>query len=348
MMRWARAFLLLLVVSGCGPNEPPLRETTRLLMGTLVSIKTWTLPEATEQTAVAAAFAEMERIEGEMSSHRPGTPVHRVNAAPRGRWQPVSGELAALLNRADAFRARSGGAFDPGLEPLTRLWGFSADPPATAPPPPDALAAWREQRRQGRSIQVREDATGAEVRLENGAVGLDLGAIAKGYAVDQAIEVLRRHGVENAIVNGGGNLRVIGKKGEKPWRIGVQHPRDPERPIVAAEIAGDRAVVTSGDYERYFIHQGRRYHHLLDPESGLPTDNGLVSVTIQAPTAETADALSTAVFVLGMEKGLALLQEMPDVAGLLITRTGEHHATAGFIGTWLGGAWPQEANPPAP
>jgi thiamine biosynthesis lipoprotein len=161
---------------------------------------------------------------------------------------------------------------------------------------------------------------------------VDLGAIAKGYAIDRALAVLRSFGITSAAINAGGDIGLLGSKQDRPWRIGVQHPRQPGEVLVTIE-ARDRAVVTSGDYERFFERDGRRYHHLFDPHSGYPADR-CQSVTVLAPNAMLADALATALFVLGPEAGLALLHDYPGVDALIVAADGRWHTTpalAAFI-----------------
>lgn len=325
----------LLLLAGCG-EEIKSHDTTRLLMGTLVAITTWGVPTEQETPAVAAAFAEMERVEKLMSSYLEGTAVDRINRAPRGEWHEVPEELALVLELGLRMQELSGDAFDPGLFEVSRLWGFSGAVEPHEPPPPAVLDELVRQRRcAGITLGLQQGKP--HVYLENAAVGIDLGGIAKGYAVDRAVAVLRRHGVENAIVTAGGDMRVIGNKGGKPWRIGVQHPRDKAKAVAMSEVTGDLAISTSGDYERFFTHNGVRYHHLLNPADGRPARSGLLSVTIQAANSMTADALSTAVFVLGADKGLRFLEQQPGAEGLVVQEGMLWRKTQGFVGTWLGG-----------
>jgi thiamine biosynthesis lipoprotein len=169
---------------------------------------------------------------------------------------------------------------------------------------------------------------GRRVEKAHPALTVDLGAIAKGYAIDRAAEVLRRAGIESAAINAGGDIRLIGDHGARPWRIAIQHPRDSARPLATLELA-DAAVVTSGDYERFFEQDGVRYHHIFDPRTGYPAGR-CQSVTVVAPSAALADALSTAVFVLGPEEGFALLQRFPEAEGLIVAADGTPQASPGL------------------
>ncbi|MBF0127808.1 MAG: FAD:protein FMN transferase [Magnetococcales bacterium] len=307
-----------------------------MLMGTLVSISTWGVGETVGARAVGLAFDEMARIEALMSRMRPQSVVAQLNRGKRGEERVVPAELGGLLEQGLELGRRSGGAFDIGLAPLSDLWGFSLDPPPTAPPPADALAGWLEERgsMSGSGIDIGP-APDNRLRLANGSVGLDLGGIAKGHAVDRAMEVLRREGVENALINAGGDMLVAGSKGGTPWHVGLRDPRDQSGVVAVLELAGRVALSTSGDYERFFMLDGVRYHHILDPRTGHPARSGLVSVSIQAPDSTIADGLSTAVFVLGETAGLALLRHHPGCEALLIREDGGHVRTGGFQGRWV-------------
>lgn len=324
-------WIAVLLLAGCQP-APQALTSTRLQMGTLFTITLWGSSDAPAQ----AAFAEIDRLEQLLSAHRPQTVVAKLNAGPRGEWVTIPDELGRVLVKAFTFRAASEGAFDVGMWRLSELWELSSEPLPSAPPPADKVAAWKAAYRPD-DVALRKVDGMYQLRLGSAAVALDLGGIGKGYAVDRAIEVLRQAGVENAIVNAGGNLRVIGSKGGQPWKIGVQHPRRPQEAIAALALQGDVSLSTSGDYERYFIHEGERYHHIMDPATGYPARAGVVEATVQAVDAASADALSTAVFVLGAERGLQLLAGIPQTEGLLVLSDGATRQSPGFRGELLTG-----------
>jgi len=281
------------------PEPGPLQET-RLLMGTTVTIEADGLPRDRLSAAAAAAFAEIARIEALMSPHVPGSDVARLSAATREAV--VSPETATVIAQGLEVAARSDGAFDLTLGRLKELWGIEAEAPRI-PTAAEIAAALEGTGPEALSV------TGPLVRKRTPQLAIDLGGIAKGYAVDRALAVLREQGVTSAAVNAGGDIALLGSKQGRPWRIGVQHPRHAGE-VLATVVAVDRAVVTSGDYERYFERGGRRYHHLFDPQRGYPADL-CQSVTVLAPEAMLADALATALFVLGPERGLALLHGYP-------------------------------------
>ncbi|MBF0272296.1 MAG: FAD:protein FMN transferase [Magnetococcales bacterium] len=306
------------------------RVSTRLQMGTLVSITTWGVPDPQADQAMDRAFDEIGRIEALTSRFIPSSAVSQLNDAQRDQEQSVPEELAKVIAQGVEIGKRSGGVFDIGIGPLSDLWGFSREPPPTAPPAPEAVSRWRDTRAHTPEPAILLTPE-RRVRLASGAVALDLGGIAKGYAVERAMTVLRQAGVANALINAGGDMRLTGDKSGKPWHIGLRDPRNPGGVVAVMDLTGSRAVSTSGDYERFFIADGVRYHHILDPRSGAPARSGLISVTIQAMDSMTADGLSTAVFVLGETEGLKLLTYFPGSEALLIREDGHFVQTPGFV-----------------
>lgn len=292
-------------------------------MGTTVSIAVADASSAEAQQAVAAARAEMERIGREWYPWKDDGELVRVNAAlAEGRSVAVSAELAALLNRASEFHRQSEGVFDPAIGKLVRLWGFHlAESDTRTPPSVDQLNAWRANRPALADLTV----AGNIVRSRRRDVVLDLGAIGKGYAVDRAIDILRAHGVENALVNAGGNVRGIGRKDAGPWRIAIRHPRADE-PLGWLELDGGESVSTSGDYERFAIVAARRVHHLIDPRTGEPAVH-TQAVTVIAADATTADAASTAIFIAGPEAWRRVARAMGVVHVLRVDATGQIETT---------------------
>ena len=304
-------------IISCGSgDELKITKVSRIVMGTLVEISA-VGPTDKTQPAIDAAFSELKRVENLTSFHK-SSDLTRLNKSSGEGPQTVDPELVGLITKSLEFSALSQGAFDPSIGPVAQLWNFSGE---SGPRLPDSaeigkilpLIGWE---------QVLVDEDGHSVSLAKAGMALDLGAIAKGYAIDKATQKLKSLGVKAALVNAGGDIVAYGEKEPgKPWKIGVQDPRNPGGVIAVAELK-DRAMVTSGDYERSFEDAGKRYHHLLDPKTGYPAD-GLQSVTIVAADGVTADALSTAVFVLGEEKGIRLIESLPDVAALLVDAQGK-------------------------
>ncbi|MDO3378396.1 FAD:protein FMN transferase [Geoalkalibacter halelectricus] len=299
-------------------REQQVRQS-RILMGTVVEINVLDQDARRAQAAVEAAFAEMARIEELMSVQRPDSEVARLGRAEQSL--AVSTETAEVLALGLEIARRSAGAFDPSLGRLKALWDLEGDAPRI--PEQAAIAAALE----GIGPQALR-LEGLRVYKAHPELVVDLGGIAKGYAVDRAVAVLEQAGIASASVNAGGDLRLLGGRGERPWRIGIQHPREAGEVLTILELS-DRAVVTSGDYERYFEQDGRRYHHIFDPRTGFPAD-AVQSVTLVADSAMLADALATAVFVLGPRQGLDLVGEFPGVEVLIVDAAGALHASAGM------------------
>ena len=215
----------------------------------------------------------------------------------------------------------SHGAFDLTLGQLKELWGINTDHPYVP----------TEGERHRAMIGIGMDALqvdGRVVSKRDPALQVDLGGIAKGYAVDRAVALLRQAGITSAAVNAGGDISLIGDRQGQPWRIGIQHPRKPGDVLVTLPLV-DRAVVTSGDYERFFEQDGIRYHHIFDPATGAPA-RLCQSVTVIAANAATADALATAAFVLGPEQGLRMLEAENGVEGLIVALDGRVAKTTGL------------------
>jgi thiamine biosynthesis lipoprotein len=219
---------------------------------------------------------------------------------------PEQEDKAVAAISSDFQRMRqSEGLFDPAIGGLLNLWGFQGDGRPNGPPPErEAIAAWVEANPRMDDLTLQGDT----LRSANPAVQLDFGAFAKGYAVDLAIARLREFGIEDAIINAGGDLRAIGSKDGKPWRVGIRHPQG-EGVLAALEVSGDESVFTSGNYERYREHEGVRYNHILDPRSGMPVD-GVTSVTVIHDNGAVADAAATALVVAGAKEWHRIARQM--------------------------------------
>lgn len=298
-------------------QSPPLYHETRFLMDTFVNVTIAGLAPEQASRAADEAFERMEEVDRQMARVE-GSPLWALNEAGGGQADAMT---AKVIRVALEWAARSRGAFDPTLATLIDLWDIPAGP---KPPPSDEEVAdaltrtgWQRARWLGSMHSVR---------LEG--VALDLGAIAKGYAVDLAAEALHRSNASGFIIDGGGDLMVWGDKYGKPWRVGIQDPDRPGLRFRVVELPFG-ALVTSGDYERAYDWEGQRIHHILDPKTGRPA-TGCRSVTVWAQRVMDADAVATAVFVMGPEAGLAWLEELADVEGLIIDAEGDIHVSSGF------------------
>lgn len=325
-IRAPRAFFLrvlcvlggFLFLAGC-QQQPAEYRTQFLALGTLVEVQIAGLPRARAEQAAEAVRRDMQAF---TARWRPAgdSELARINAAlAAGETVTLDPEGARMLREARRLSRLSGGRFNPAIYRLIRLWGFDSGEPAGPPPAPADIAERVAARPSMDDLRLQ----GLRLGTRNPAVQLDFGASAKGVAVDRAIRILRGQGVENAIVNAGGDLRAIGRfigpAGTRDWRIGIRHPRRHGDVLASVEIAGDLAVFTSGDYERYYEYQGRRYHHILDPATGYPA-RGLSSVTVLHRDAVLADAASTALFVAGPDDWPAVARAM-GLQQVMVVRT---------------------------
>ncbi len=290
-------------------------------MGTSLVITVLGDDAAKLDAAIDAAIAEIRRVEDVMTDWRPSE-LMRVNEhAGKGPWRAPE-EVVRLIARGLEISEITGGAFDMTFASAGKLWSFKESPEAL-PSPSDVEAALRHVDWK----RVEADLEANTVAMPEG-FRIGLGGIAKGYGVDRAMDVLRRHGIKHAMVNAGGDLKALGLKRGKTWQIAIKHPRDRER-VVAVLPVSNTCVVTSGDYERFFELDGRRYHHILDPRTGYPS-TGCMSATVVAPDAAVADALATALCVLGPAEGLALVERIPRVEAIAIGMDGEVRVSSGL------------------
>lgn len=282
----------------------PLKQT-EMIMGTLVEI---TVIPGNEK-AIREAFEALKKVDALMSTYKEDSEISILNR--EGKAQ-VSEETLEVIEDAIKFSNLTDGAFDITCRPLINLWkrAKKEEKVPTEEEIEEAISLVDYQR-----IILEAN----QIRLEKKGMQIDLGGIAKGYAVDKAIEALKKNGIKRALVNAGGDLYALGtdRQGEK-WQIGVQDPREEDKIIDIIKVK-DKAVATSGDYRRYFTLEGKRFSHIVNPKTGLTVQDVPMSVTIIGPDATTTDALSTGVFVLGPEEGMKLIESLPEVEGMIIS-----------------------------
>jgi thiamine biosynthesis lipoprotein len=276
--------------------------------------------------AIQDAFKKMRYIESVMNFYDPNSETSKINKYAGKKYVEVSYEMCEILQEALKYSKLTDGAFDVTIGSLSKLWNFGS---AKVPPPKEdiidntLLVNYRD---------LKLNINRREILLTREGMKIDLGGIAKGYAVEQAAKVLKDAGCKNFLINLGGNIKAVGTNPwGMPWKIGVRHPRQKGNILTVLKLHGNMAVATSGDYERYFIYEGHRYHHILDPKSGYPVSNGCISVTIITASAFIADILSTAVFVLGHKAGMDLIDELEGVEGIIVTDH-ETFLSAGIAG----------------
>lgn len=324
-MSWNRPLIIVLLAGVLALTwwrlQPADSEINRsqLLMGTVVDIMAAGEPPDRLEDAVDAAFAEINRLDHLFSSYQPDSEVARLSRSAGG--DVLSDDALTVLTLGLQVARRSDGAFDLTLGRLKSLWGIDGDHPVV----PDRQAIANALVGIGPGALSLD---GRRLRKRSAELQIDLGGIAKGYAVDRAIAVLKADGVTGAAVNAGGDMYLLGQRQGRPWRIGIQHPRQ-KGAVVATVQVQNRAVVTSGDYERFFEQDGQRYHHIFDPQSGFPARK-CQSVTIITDSVALGDALATAAFVLGPKAGLQLLEQYPGTEALIVAADGSLHTSPGW------------------
>jgi thiamine biosynthesis lipoprotein len=273
------------------------------------------------------AFAEFDRLDALLSVWKPESDVVRINAAAGRSPVKVGREAIEVLTTARQLSEWTNGKFDVTFGALAEVWKFDHDQDNRVPPRAEIEA--RLPRVDFRAVQIDERAGTVFVAREG--VRVHLGGIGKGYAVERASAILRAAGLLDFMVQAGGDLFVSGRPGDTPWRLGIQDPRGAADDSFATIELRDATLSTSGDYERFFVENGRRYHHILDPDLGEPA-RGAVSVTIVTASPTLADGLSTGVFLLGPEAGMALVERLPDVEAVIVTAANEVQISSGLQG----------------
>jgi thiamine biosynthesis lipoprotein len=283
-------------------------------MGTRIHVELWAGTRATGEADIDAVMREMQRIDLAMSTYKPTSEVSRVNARAARAPLRISRELFDLLCTAVEYSRITDGAFDVTYASVGFMYDFHRRLKPTAAQIEAALPAVNY-----RNLEL--DPKRRTIHFTREGVRIDLGGIAKGYAVDRGITILQARGIRHALVSAGGDSRIIGDRFGKPWVVGIRHPDHKEQVIARIPLV-DTAISTSGDYERYFDENGVRYHHIIDPATGRPASK-VRSATILAPTATRTDGLSKTAFVLGPEAALEIYNRLEDVDAILVAPDGQ-------------------------
>ncbi|MBT0960054.1 FAD:protein FMN transferase [Denitromonas iodatirespirans] len=281
-----RILLLCLAVALTGCSRSSVHQQEAFVFGTRVEVLVWGNDDAAAQHAMGAVLREFDRLHTAYHAWSPSELTALNAALANGERAPVSAELATMLADAQRLAAIGDQLFNPALGKLVALWGFHSDQFSPQQPAPTALRALVDSAPSMADLHI----DGGEVWSDNPDVQLDLGGYAKGYALDRAAAILRAEGIENALINIGGNVMALGRKGDHPWQVGIQHPRAPQ-PIAVLALYDGEAIGTSGDYQRYFELDGRRFSHLIDPRTGEPA-SGTQAVTVLVPPRVGAGVLS--------------------------------------------------------
>jgi thiamine biosynthesis lipoprotein len=325
-----RAIAILLVVSSAAAWAKPAKiEYKDKAMGTWVSLWIWSDKSEAASKASKEVFDEMHRLDAMMSNFKPDSEIGQVNANAGIKPVKVGDETIAVIQRALDVSKRSAGIFDISVGAFKGMWKFDDDMDGTLPDPKEVekrrkLVNWKD---------IAVDAKHKTVFLKKKGMAITLGGIAKGYAVDKCVEILKKEGFTDFMVQAGGDMYIAGSKGDDPWMVGIRDPRGPAGTMFAVAPVKDHSFSTSGDYERGFVKDGVRYHHILDPRNGQPA-RASRSVTIRAKDAFTADAWSKVMFIYGWKDGMTIIQreKLEDFDVVWVDDQNEVHMTDAIKG----------------
>lgn len=323
---WYRLFLLavLLALAGCG--REPAHQSQSYVFGTLVDISIYGESEERARELSNHVLQEFQRLHDQLHAWKAGSELDRLNSAfARGKPAKISPELAGILTDATRLSRQSGGLFNPAIGHLIQTWGFQGEEFKPVRPDPAEIHKWVAANPQMTDIVIEN----GQARSRNPAVRLDLGGYAKGWSLDLAADYLRQQHVKGALINIGGNIIAIGRHGDRPWRVGIQHPRQPG-PVASVELPDGWAIGTSGDYQRYFELDGKRYCHVLDPRTGQPAQGVQAVSILVSPNSHAgtlSDVASKPIFLSG-ESWRKAAQRMGIAHAMLIDAQGKIHLTA--------------------
>lgn len=292
------------------------------IMGTRISVEVWSEDKALADRSMDSVMAEMHRIDRQLSPYKADSELSLVNDRAADEAVVVSDEMLMLLERSLYYSRISDGAFDISFASVGRFYDYREG----RQPDQETLESHLPAI-DYRAIELNTEAK--SVRFLHPLLKIDLGGIAKGYAVDRGIEILQRQGIVSAIVTAGGDSKILGDRGGRPWVLGIRHPRQEQSYAVKIPLF-DTALSTSGDYERFFMEEGHRIHHIVNPATGRSA-SGIQSVSILAPEGIDSDALSTTLFVLGIKKGLALVNSLEGIDAIIIDSEGKLHYSAELL-----------------
>lgn len=291
-------------------------------MGTIVSFKVY--GDKAEDN-IEQSIKLLEQLEDKMSLNKQNSEINKLNSLAGKKFERVSDQTYNVIKKSLKYSTLSQGAFDITVEPLVKLWGIGTDK-ARIPSHKEIENA--KKFIDYRNIQINSK---GQILLKKPGMQIDVGGIAKGYAADEIKNMLKQNGVSSAFINIGGNVNLLGSKCDgKPWHIGVQNPLKDKGEYMGIVTLADKSIVTSGNYERYFIRNGKRYHHIFDVKTGYPAEKGLISTTIISDKSIDGDALSTTTYVLGLEKAIKLVEKLKGVDAIFITKDKKVYVTSGL------------------
>lgn len=320
---WTLVVLVSFLISGCSKSSDTPVEKQDFHMGTIITQKVYgkDASKATDEV-----FDRIGWLEKTMTINDSGSEIDKLNDMAGKEGVKLSRESIFVLETAKKYSELSDGAFDVTVGPLVKSWGiFTENPRVPGKDEINNLLKLVDYK------SIILDKSTLTAKLEKPGQIADLGGIVKGYAGDEAVKIYKKYGIKSAYINLGGNVVVLGCKPDgTQWKVGVQNPRAENGKFIGILNLSDKTVVTSGDYERYFEKDGVRYHHILDPKTGYPSDSDLISTTIVADNSIDADALSTSAFVLGLDKGMKLIESLGGIDAVFITKDKKVFVTEGL------------------
>jgi len=294
-----------------------------IFLGTICNI---TVYDKVSPSLLDKAYARVNEIENEMSINKPSTELTKINSSSGKNYTKVSSDVLEVINRSLYYSSISKGTFDISVGCIDKLWNIGTDK-ARIPSQTEINSRLPLVNYKNILINKKDNS----VMLKNKGMLIDLGAIAKGYAGDEVKRILKENGVTHAVINLGGNIVTIGNKPDgNNWRLGIKDPFVQDAPPWGSVSISDKSIVTSGIYERFFEKNGKRYHHILNPKTGYPVDNSLVSVSIICDKSINADGLSTTAFSMGLDKGLALIESIKDTEAIFVTKNHDVYVSSGI------------------
>ena len=302
-------------------TDPVQKET--YMMGTIIQLKVY---GENAQIAVEKSEKRIKEIEDKMSVNIKTSEISQLNAKAGISGQKLSPDTYSVIQKAIKYSKLSGGALDITIEPIVKLWGIGTEKERVP-----SKSEISEKLKLVNDNDIILDDKNSTVKLKGVNQAIDLGAIAKGYTADEVKKILLENKVKSALINLGGNVYAVGSKIDgTDWTIGIQNPLSTRGEYLGTVSFSDKSVVTSGNYERYFIKDGIRYHHIFDPTTGYPAEKGLISTTIVSNTSIDGDALSTSTYILGLDKGMKLVESIKGVEAIFITKDKKIYVTPGL------------------
>ncbi|WP_367179370.1 FAD:protein FMN transferase [Clostridium sp.] len=306
----------------CGINDEPVEKET-YMMGTIMNFKIY---GKNAQVATALALKRISNIESKMSVNVKTSEISKLNSKAGKSGQKLSSDTYYVIEKSIEYSKLTGGALDATIEPIVSLWGIGTDK--------ERLPSKNEINGKLKLVNYKDialDKKNSTVKLNGINQAMDLGAIAKGYTADEVKKVLLNNKINSALINLGGNVYAIGTNPDgDDWNIGIQNPLSTRGEYLGTISVTDKSIVTSGNYERFFIKDGIRYHHIFDPKTGYPAEEGLISTTIVSDKSIDGDALSTSTYILGLDKGIKLVESIKGVEAIFVTKDKKVYVTPGL------------------